>query len=321
MGRDSDAPLTTLAGWTTNFQKGMLRLYLHPIPRPFSYRTQLRSDVRAYKPWLIWLWGGGLIVWGVYALRQPEQVGFFASGWLKIETGAGLLLFWLYGLTSVVRWTRTAPLEVGLIQSVKPLPPFPDLVRADATQADGTVVEVTMRRALVDGFMKEHGECEVLYYKRRYWGDRKNSGFAFAARPRLDKLGPSEQVGHWTSMPARERLELQQTARRAGYPIDAVFFVLSVLGGATGRHGHGDARPATAHEICRFVPEHAAQMFGGPGRATKVLSAWGLRTGDDIGAIVAACVDAGWLKAGPGESADDFRGIDVLPALREERPE
>jgi hypothetical protein len=95
MARDGDAPLTTLAGWTTNLPRGMLLLYLHPLPRPFSYRIQLRSDMRAYKPWLLWLSGGGLIAWGVYSLVQPRHDGVQAFGWLKIEAGAGLLLLWL----------------------------------------------------------------------------------------------------------------------------------------------------------------------------------------------------------------------------------
>jgi uncharacterized repeat protein (TIGR04138 family) len=57
-------------------------------------------------------------------------------------------------------------------------------------------------------------------------------------------------------------------------------------------------------------------MFGGPTRAFKVLSAWGVRTGDDVGAIVMESVAAGWTQARPEDSIDDFWGIDVLPALR-----
>lgn len=323
MGRDSDAPLTTLAGWTTNLQKGMLLLYLHPIPRPFSYRIQLRSDVRAYKPWLIWLWAGGLIVWGVHSLCQPDQVGFAAHGWWKIEAGVGLFLFWLSGVILSVMWTRTDPLEVGLIQSVTTLLPFPDLVTAKATQADGTVVEVTMSRVFVEGLMKEHGRCEVLYFQRRRRGDKKDSGFAFAARPALDDSGPPGRADHWTSLPARDRLQLQEIARKSCYPIDAVFFVLSTLSAASRRNRdagkEGAAAMASTRELAQFVPGHASRLFGG--RAAKVLSAWGLKTGDDIGAIVAGCVEAGRFTYSPGESFADFRGIDILAALRQKRPE
>jgi len=45
-----------------------------------------------------------------------------------------------------------------------------------------------------------------------------------------------------------------------------------------------------------------------------VLSAWGLRTGDDVGAIVHSCVEAGWLKAGPDDRPEDFHGV-VLPGI------
>src|SRR5262249_7122885 len=54
-----------------------------------------------------------------------------------------------------------------------------------------------------------------------------------------------------------------------------------------------------------------ARMFGNPARASAVLSAWGLRWGEDVGAIIGACVDAGWLVPASGASADDFRGINL----------
>jgi uncharacterized repeat protein (TIGR04138 family) len=297
----------------------MLLLYLHPLPRPFSYRVQLRSDARAYKPWLLWLASGGLIVWGAYSLLQPHPDGLAAFGWLKIEAGFAVLLFWLYGVVTVVRWTRTAPLEVGLIRSVKPVFPFPDWVAAEATQADGAVIEVTMRRAVVDAFLKEHGECEVLYCRRRHRGDTRDTGFAFAARQRLEPSGPPGRADHWTSLPAAQRLQLQEIARTTHYPVDVVFFVLSALSAATQRKRQagpaGDAPLASTRELVQFIPAHASRLFGV--RAATILSAMGLRTGDDIGAIVAGCVGAGRLSYSPGESADDFRGIDLLAALTE----
>jgi uncharacterized repeat protein (TIGR04138 family) len=321
MRRDPNAPLTTLAGWTTIIQKEMLLLYLHPLPRPFSYRTQLRIDARAYKPWLIWLLGGGLIALGAYSLRQPKE-GFLTFGWSTISAGAGLLFLWLSGFLTTVRWTRNAPLEVGLIQSVKTMIPFPDMVTADAIEADGTVVEVTTFRVIVDRLLSEHGECEVLYYKRRHRHDRKDSGFGIAARPRLNQLGPGDRADHWTSLPTAERLQLQQIARKAHYSVDAVFFVFSALHAARRRNREGGksggAMPST-QELIQFVPQHANYMFRG--RAAQVMSALSLRTGTDIGAIVAACVEAGKLTYSPGDDPEDFKRVDLLATLRQTRPQ
>jgi uncharacterized repeat protein (TIGR04138 family) len=222
-----------------------------------------------------------------------------------------------------VRWTRTAPLEVGLIRSAKPLLPFLDLVTAAATQADGTVVEVTAYRAIVESLLTEHGECEVLFYKRRHRGDSKDSGFGFAARPRLDVLGPSDRPDHWTSLPADRRLQLQGIARKTRYPFDAVFFVLSAWSAATQRKRQAEATggdpPASTHDLVQFIPVHASRLFRA--RAATILSAMGLRTGADIGAIVAGCVGAGVVRYSPGDRTDDFRDIDLLAALRAARRE
>jgi uncharacterized repeat protein (TIGR04138 family) len=106
------------------------------------------------------------------------------------------------------------------------------------------------------------------------------------------------------------------------YPIDAVFFILSALYAVArrqlaaepmGRHGdlHGGVRNVTAQELCRFIPEHAASMFGGATRASEVLSALGLRTSEDVGAIIRGYVDAGWLKPSPASGDDDYTGIDI----------
>jgi uncharacterized repeat protein (TIGR04138 family) len=336
MARTSDEQPVTLAGWTTTIPRGMLLFYLHPIPRPYSYLTQLKIDARSYKPWLFWIGGGGLTAHRFYSLDGQPGAGVLGGvssrqAWINIEFGVALLLFWLRCFFQAVHCTRTAPLEVGLIRTLKFLPPWPDLSSAEAIQADGTVVEVTVSRAIVDGLLEDHGECEVLFYKRpRRWRAKSDTGFAFAARVPLEGREAPERADHWTSLPAGQRLKLQQIARQAGYPVDAVFFVLSALSAVEQRQhdagkesrpgdGQGDARNAPTRELCRFVPEHAVWMFRG--RASKVLAAWGLRTGDDIGAIVTACVEAGWLKFKSGESADDFRGIDILSALREKRPE
>jgi uncharacterized repeat protein (TIGR04138 family) len=119
-----------------------------------------------------------------------------------------------------------------------------------------------------------------------------------------------------------KRLDLERVARELNYPEDAVFFVLSALSAVTKRPpdaGHegglGDGRGSPGHvtalELCQFIPRHAEEMFGGSARASKVLTAWGLCTGEDVGAVVWACVEAGLCNQGPGDRLDDFQGIDL----------
>src|SRR5439155_26959557 len=109
------------------------------------------------------------------------------------------------------------------------------------------------------------------------------------------------------------------------------FFVLSALSAVAQRPpdagqegGRGDERGSpghvTAYELCQFVPRHAAEMFGDPARASKVLSAWGLCTGEDVGAVVRACVEAGLCKPEPGDRLDAFQGIDLPLATLGEGP-
>jgi uncharacterized repeat protein (TIGR04138 family) len=337
MNRISNPQVVTLAGWTTTLSQPAFLMYLHPLPRPYSYLAQLIADAQAYKPWLFWIGGGGLIAHGAYSLFSQGRGGVIPvfspwQSWINIIFGTYLLLSWLRGFIQAVHWTRTAPLDVGVIKTLKPLPPWPDLALADALQADGTSVEVTVFRAFVAGLLKEYGQCEVLFYKRPHPRGAADTGFVIAARMTLEGEDPQgdELVLHWTSLPAAKRLDLQQIARKVGYPVDAVFFVLSALGASLRQpdrgqerrpaDGHGGERNVPARELCRFVPEQALFMFGTPAWASRILSAWGLRKGEDVGAIVMACVEAGWMKAAPGESVDDFRGIDLLSDLRQKRP-
>src|SRR5688572_5465679 len=99
MERSSHVQRATVAGWTTTFPEGMLLLFLHPIPRPYSHFTQLRLDACGYKPWLFWIGGGGLIAVGLTLLywqppgREPEGAFRFAPQ--CIVFGVLVLLHWL----------------------------------------------------------------------------------------------------------------------------------------------------------------------------------------------------------------------------------
>ncbi|MFO0811308.1 MAG: hypothetical protein U0746_21980 [Gemmataceae bacterium] len=303
----------------------MLLRYLHPIPRPYSHWTQLRVDARASKSRLYWLGGGWLIAFGVYWIYShgPARDPSWAYPWLalfSILLGGKVLLSWVHKFTSVVRWTRTEPLDVGTIRTLANTHPmWRDLSFADAVRADGTTINVAVPRVTVDGLLNAYGECEVLFLERPWAWAGADSGFVVAARA---VVGPgkvaTDPVLHWTGFDQAKRLELKHMAEAAGYPIDAVFFVLSALGALAKRPSaagpEGGAGHSAAWRLCQFIPEHAAFMFGDPARASKVLSAWGLRTGEDVGAIVERCTEAGWLKPEAVTGGDDFRGIDLPTA-------
>ncbi len=324
--------LTTVAGWTTPMPAPTLLRYLHPIPRPYGYWAQLQVDARNYKPWLYWIGGVGLIAFGIswlwthYPGRESRWPGPFIA-LASIVIGAKILLTWFRAISSVVQWARTEPLNVGVIRAVTTHPYWRDLAFADAEQADGQRVNVVIQAMrFVEGLLDVYGECEVLFQRRPWSWEKAESGIAIAARvvqTGRDKHA-TEPVLHWTGLNATGRLELEQIAAKTGYSIDAVFFVVSARNAAAKAapdagpearpvDGRAGDRHVSARELCQYIPRHVVCMFGNPQRAAAVLSAWGLQRAEDVGAIVAGCIEAGWLKAGPGESADDFSAID-LPA-------
>jgi hypothetical protein len=178
----------TVAGWTTPYTEATLDLYLQPTPRPFSYGMQLRADARAYKPWLFWIGGGGLIVLGLALLYWPRPAGEAGGtlswlGWPSILFGGLVLAAYFRMFLQAVHWTRTAPLGVGVVRTLQSLPPWPDLALAEAVDVGGAVIEVTVARAVVVGLLEVHGECEILFYKRpRPRGAKCDTGVGIAAR-------------------------------------------------------------------------------------------------------------------------------------------
>jgi uncharacterized repeat protein (TIGR04138 family) len=347
-----------VAGWTTPFPAATFLLYLHPIPRPYGYWTQFVADIRGYKPRILWIGSAGLIALGL-ALSPAREPGWaiplFAVACIVV--GGHVLLGWFGMFLQAVDSTRTSPLDVGVIRTLK-APPWPDMALAEAVLADGTVVEVAVFRAIVDRFLNTYGECEVLFKKdprdrtirqvpptmllfqvlfRKRPRDRRaktDTGFVIAAREILQGDGrhATEPVLHWTGLNQAKRLELEQIARKVGYPIDAVFFVLSALSltvqkqaRAVEQSSLGDrqesGRHVTAQEFCQSIPEHAVKMFGSLPRASAVLSAWGLWTGEDVGAIVGGCNEAGWLKPEPRDSIADFQGLGPLIASNNQHPQ
>jgi uncharacterized repeat protein (TIGR04138 family) len=342
-------PILTLGEWTAAQSASTFHLYTHPTPRPYSYFNQLVGDARNYKAWLFWIGGGGLIAYGLYSL-SPQFSGGGADGalfrqpWITIILGALLLLVWLRGFLQAVHWTKTAPLRSGVIRELRSIPPWPDLSCVDARQSDGTLVEVTILTAVVTKLLQDHGECEVLYYLRPPpRGGGAETGFGFAARsvpegwetrpadkPRLGLIPPPEV--NFRGMTRVMRRWLEQGAERTGYPFDAVGFVVCALTDASSRSpspGHEDRRvdeqPRVQHvsgqALCHFIPEFAVGFFRSPVVAYEALSAWGLRNGEDIGTIIMALVEVGCIARRSEDVEDDFRGIDLLVAPLQKRPE
>jgi uncharacterized repeat protein (TIGR04138 family) len=234
----------------------------------------------------------------------------FWLGWANVVMGVLVIVAWFRMFFQAVQATRHAPVDVGVIDKLRPLPPWPDLALADAVLADGNVMQLTVHRAIVDQLLKVHDRCEVLFFKMpRPRGEAFDTGCAVAARVVLDVPAPEGPV-HWTGLPGPVRLELRYISRKLGRPIDAIFFVVAAVGTLSQRKGQHVA----PQEICQYIPEHAMTYFGHAAWASQFLSAWDLRTGDDVGAIVMALVESGLAKAEPGESIEDFKGIGQLAA-------
>jgi hypothetical protein len=100
------------------------------------------------------------------------------------------------------------------------------------------------------------------------------------------------------SEPACEKL--QALAARLGYSLNAILFL-------------ADARQSNAklcHNAmgcCIAVWLQAERYFGD--EAGQALRAWGIRSGQDIAAILFGLLESGLLSYGKGESAADFAGL------------
>src|SRR5262245_41511116 len=119
-------PVVTVGEWTTASSEATLRLYRQPPPRPSSHFTQFRVDARAYKPWVFWLGGAGLIALGFAilclqpivpipgrAISVPRGLRLWL-GWLVVAFGVWVLLVWFSKFMQAVHATRTAPLATGV---------------------------------------------------------------------------------------------------------------------------------------------------------------------------------------------------------------
>jgi uncharacterized repeat protein (TIGR04138 family) len=112
----------------------------------------------------------------------------------------------------------------------------------------------------------------------------------------------------------KARSVLVPVAKAAGVAVDAVHFFLDAWRMAFRR----GLNPSTAADVCEVVRDHALAYFNDVEEARELLADWGIRRSEDLGRIVFALVDAGMLRAEPGESVRDFDGLFMLETLLSE---
>lgn len=99
-----------------------------------------------------------------------------------------------------------------------------------------------------------------------------------------------------------------------GFVVAALEAVVCAL--PADRRADPQRRHLSGQELLRGVAALARREFGP--LAPAVFEEWGLRTGEDVGAIVFQLVERGQLSARPEDSAEDFRGFDLARELSAE---
>ncbi len=99
---------------------------------------------------------------------------------------------------------------------------------------------------------------------------------------------------------------VSQKAKAIGYPFDALVYVRDSV--------HYKSRGAHLHEnaewVCVACLEFAEDFEGD--NAARSLKDIGIHTSEDIGRILYALIDLGFLRAGPTDSQDDFNGLGTV---------
>ena len=106
--------------------------------------------------------------------------------------------------------------------------------------------------------------------------------------------------------------------RDGRYQREAYGFVVGALGVTVGqlppeRHRDPVRRHLSGQELLEGIVGLARHEFGF--LAPTVFREWGLEGGEDVGRIVFQLVDCHQLSARPEDTAEDFRGFDLLGRL------
>lgn len=122
---------------------------------------------------------------------------------------------------------------------------------------------------------------------------------------------------HENSLPYWERKPLSEIAEEIGFPAEAVNLVADV-GPFMERHcmhsGQTEVPHTDALGFCKNLWVLAIQTFGAS-KARLIMEEWGIHRAEDIGRIVFALVETGWLSASETDTESDFVGLGTVGEL------
>ncbi|HEY7118648.1 MAG TPA: hypothetical protein VH475_18805 [Tepidisphaeraceae bacterium] len=118
---------------------------------------------------------------------------------------------------------------------------------------------------------------------------------------------------------AIHRARFEPIARSAHVSVDAAMFVFDAWRAAATKPRRVGLplalRIATAIDICKEVRELAREYFNDESEARELFGEWGLRNGEDIGRVIFAMIDAGWIRSNSDASVKQFAGLFSLDTL------
>ena len=114
-------------------------------------------------------------------------------------------------------------------------------------------------------------------------------------------------------------LWVKDVASAVGYPASALLFVIDavrLLTETQAKQLTDSGEPHyTARDVCDAFRRYAEQCFNSREEALDLLAEWKLNRSEDLGRIVFALCEGGFLKASPDDTLSDFDGIFTLPTL------
>jgi len=110
------------------------------------------------------------------------------------------------------------------------------------------------------------------------------------------------------------------TADRIGCSVNAMLFVRDAIAHVQSTRSTMDLlRQISAAEICVGVRVYARKYFNDDDEARELLSEWGIRRSEDVGAIVFGLVRERLLVPSARDRPEDFRGLFKIETLFSDR--
>jgi uncharacterized repeat protein (TIGR04138 family) len=105
------------------------------------------------------------------------------------------------------------------------------------------------------------------------------------------------------------RLNLAPIAKKSNRPVDAFLFLLDAYDYTRNLTGTHDR--LSAHDLCYGKQEYALAYFSGDvAEARAALKEWEMSWSEDIGGMVSALIEAGWMGRAEKDKLKDF--VDVF---------